>query len=116
MLRKSPQTDFIRCSIPKETNFKKDVFEHSKLCNSGESEDIDPRSIDTIQLYNDISKTRLGAVNDAVKLETHLNSNTKGRDPICELKITRVHTGTILPEEIPLNFCKILHKTLWSSE
>ena len=103
LLPKPPQTDFISYSVPTEDYFKKEIFEHSEFVNHGENKDIVLHSTDTVQKYSEISKTGL-ADSDAVKVETHSNSNTKTRDPICELKITRVQT--VLPEGVTSGFIK----------
>ena len=106
LLPTPPETNFIRCSIPTEERLKKDILEHSELVNKRENEHIDLHRTDAVQKYSDISKIGLGTVSDTVKVETHLHTNTKTRDPIYELNITRVHS--VLPDEVTSEYVEDL--------
>ena len=101
LITKPPQTNFIICSGT-EDHLKEDILEHRELIDSGENEGIVLHSSDAVQNYVDISKTGLIAVSDAIKVETHINTYTKTRDTMCELKITRMQT--VLPEEVASEF------------
>ena len=105
ILRKTPPAEgFISCSVStenNEVNYKDGVSKHSEFIDHGENKSTDLQNTDTFQEYSDISKTELGVTNDAVKVETHLN-NTERKDPIYDLKITRVQT--VLHEEVTSEF------------
>ena len=104
MLPTPTLTGFIRSSVSTEDHLTSIILEHSELVNNGENEDIDMHSTDPVQKDSDISKTGLGTVSDAVKIETHLDTNINTRDPICELKFARVQT--VLPAEVTSEFMK----------